>query len=71
MADALQIDWVDRMRTDPKANSILNNKTPYETFDTWRFYPRLGRLAGYGMRNRRTLKRRKISFFRNVKGSIG
>ena len=39
MADALQIDWVNRMKTDPKANSILNNKTVHEQFDTWFFIP--------------------------------
>lgn len=37
MADAFQIDWVERMKTDPKANSILNNKIHFNHFSSWYF----------------------------------
>ena len=37
MADVFNINWVDRMKTDPRANSILNNKTKVESFLTWNF----------------------------------
>ena len=37
MADVFNINWVDRMKTDPRANSILNNKTKFENFAIWRF----------------------------------
>ena len=38
MADVFEIDWLTRMKTDPKANSILNNKTMFEQFDTFDVY---------------------------------
>ena len=32
MSDAFKINWTERMKTDPKANSIMNNDIDYESF---------------------------------------
>ena len=56
MADVFNINWVDRMKTDPKANSILNNDASYEDFYTYRMEPI--RLGGFRRRNRQRFTRR-------------
>ena len=55
MADVFNINWVERMKTDPRANSILNNKTDMEEFYTFYFFRRGGIRR---MREGRTFKRR-------------
>ena len=56
MADVFNINWVDRMKTDPKANSILNDKAKYESFYTYELYQR--RHNRIGRRNRQRFVRR-------------
>ena len=49
MADVFNINWADRMKTDPKANSILNNTAKYESFYTYRMQPLA--VGGYRHKN--------------------
>ena len=56
MADVFNINWADRMKTDPKANSILNNFARYEDFYTYRMAPL--RMGGFRRRDRRRETRR-------------
>ena len=58
MADVFNINWVQRMKTDPRANSILNNKTKFETFYTWNIRPNPAGRPRYLLRNRQTFTRR-------------
>ena len=38
MSDIFNIKWAERMKTDPMANSILNNKIKYQSFDTYKYW---------------------------------
>ena len=40
MSDVFGINWAERMKNDPKANSILNNKINYQTYNTYRYWRR-------------------------------
>ena len=38
MSDTFKINWVERMKTDPTANSILNNKIKHQQFTTYKYW---------------------------------
>ena len=72
MADAFNINWVDRMKTDPRANSILNDKTEFQTFYTWDiqpirgFHPRLRRLQRFDRRMNQLYSDRYVKDYRDL-----
>lgn len=42
MSDAFKINWRERMKTDPQANSILNDKMKFQHFTTYLYYQNAG-----------------------------
>ena len=58
MADALKTNWIQRIKKEPMANSILNNKIDRYVYDTYEFSWNAGNNA-YQRDNNRILNDRR------------